>query len=141
MRMPRPYSALVLLAVLGACAAAGGPPPADMPPAPQLTRTLIERHDSSDAPGKEVILGKVSMPEGSVAGWHYHDGDEAGYVTQGTLVLHTRGRPDQVLHAGQTFFNPRGAVHSLTTVPGSGGGEEVSTWILDKDKPFATPVP
>jgi quercetin dioxygenase-like cupin family protein len=45
------------------------------------------------------------------------------------------------LKAGDSFFNPLGAVHSLAAVPGGDDGTSVSTWIIDKGKPLATPVP
>jgi quercetin dioxygenase-like cupin family protein len=46
-----------------------------------------------------------------------------------------------MLKAGDSFFNPRGAVHSLSAVPGQEGGTAISTWIIDKGQPLATPVP
>jgi len=57
------------------------------------------------------------------------------------LILKTQGQPDRVLKAGESFFNPRGAVHSLGVAPGSDGGMAVSSWIVDKGVPMATPVP
>jgi len=48
--------------------------------------------------------------------------------------------PDKTLHAGDSFFNPRGAVHSLVSAD-SGDTLVVSSWIVDKGKPLATPVP
>jgi quercetin dioxygenase-like cupin family protein len=109
--------------------------------APQPVRTLFERHDQSGIPGKEIIIGSASLPAGTTIGFHTHPGDESGYVLKGVLILHTRGKPDRTLKAGDSFFNERGAVHSLSTVPGEEGGMAVSTWILDKGQPLATPVP
>jgi quercetin dioxygenase-like cupin family protein len=57
------------------------------------------------------------------------------------LILKTRGQPDRALKAGDSFFNPRGAVHSLVAAPGGEGGVAVSTWIVDKGQPLATMVP
>jgi len=62
-------------------------------------------------------------------------------VLKGTLILKTQGQPDRVLKAGESFFNPRGAVHSLAVAPGPDGGMAVSSWIVDKGVPMATPVP
>jgi quercetin dioxygenase-like cupin family protein len=106
---------------------------------PQAKRTIIERHDQAGVPGKEIVLGTAEFPPGAVIGWHVHAGDEAGYVVSGTLVLKTRGQPDRTLNAGDTFFNPRGAVHSLMAAPNSDGAV-FSTWVVDKDKPLAEPV-
>jgi quercetin dioxygenase-like cupin family protein len=46
-----------------------------------------------------------------------------------------------VLKAGDSFFNPRGAVHSVAAAPGDEGATAVSAWIVDKGQPLATPVP
>jgi quercetin dioxygenase-like cupin family protein len=107
---------------------------------PQAKRTIIERHDQAGVPGKEIVLGTAEFPRGAVIGWHVHAGDEAGYVVKGTLVLKTRGQPDRTLKAGDTFFNPKGAVHSLMSAPDTDGGAVFSTWVVDKDKPLAEPV-
>jgi quercetin dioxygenase-like cupin family protein len=108
--------------------------------AAQPKRTLLDQHEQSGVPGTVIILGTADVPAGGVVGWHTHDGDESGYVLKGNLVLKTRGKPDQVLKAGDHFFNPRGAVHSLAAAPGSDGGVALSTWIIDKGKPLAEPV-
>jgi quercetin dioxygenase-like cupin family protein len=109
--------------------------------APQPVRTILERHDQSGVPGKEIVIGTAMLPAGTSIGYHTHPGDESGYVLKGVLILRTRGQPDRTLKAGDSFFNPRGAVHSLSTVPGDQGGTAMSTWIIDKGQPLATPVP
>ncbi len=110
-------------------------------PRPQPVRTLFEHHDQSGVPGKEIIIGTAMLPPETVIGYHTHPGDESGYVLKGTLILKTRGQPDRMLKAGDSFFNARGAVHSLAAAPGGDGGTAVSTWIVDKGVPMATPVP
>lgn len=119
----------------------GGVAAQDAPSATaQAKRTVLDKHDQSGVSGKEVVLGTAELPAGALIGWHSHDGDESGYVLRGNLVLKTRGKPDQVLKAGDHFFNERGAVHSLAAAPGSDGGVALSTWIVDKGTPLATPV-
>jgi quercetin dioxygenase-like cupin family protein len=107
----------------------------------QPVRSIMERHDQSGVPGKEVVIGTATLPPGSAIGYHTHPGDEAGYVLKGNLILKTQGQPDRALKAGDSFFNPRGAVHSLAVAPGADGGMALSTWIVDKGAPLATPVP
>jgi quercetin dioxygenase-like cupin family protein len=108
---------------------------------PQPRRGILERHDQSDVVGKEIIVGTALIPSGTAIGYHTHPGDESGSVLKGTLTLKTRGQPDRVLHVEDSFFNVRGAVHSVVADPNGGGGTAVSTWIVDKDAPLATPVP
>jgi len=135
----RPLMLVALLASLGGSVGIGAQ---DAPAAGTLQpkRTLLDQHEQSGVPGTVIILGTAEIPAGGVVGWHYHDGDESGYVLKGNLVLKTRGKPDQVLKAGDHFFNPRGAVHSLAAAPGGDGGVALSTWIIDKGKPLAEPV-
>jgi quercetin dioxygenase-like cupin family protein len=106
----------------------------------QPQRAVLERHDQAGVPGKEIVVGTAMFPPGSVVGFHVHPGDEAGYIVKGTVILKTRGKPDKTLKAGDSFFNPRGAVHSVVAAEG-GEAMVVSTWIVDKGKPLATPVP
>jgi quercetin dioxygenase-like cupin family protein len=103
-------------------------------------RTILERHDQSGVADKEIVIGTATLPAGSGIGYHTHPGDEAGYVLKGNLILKTKGQPDRALKAGDSFFNPRGAVHSLVAAPGPDGGMAVSSWIIDKGQPLATSV-
>ena len=107
---------------------------------PQPQRAILERHDQADVPGKEIVIGTASLPAGTAVGFHTHPGDEAGYVLKGPLIWRMKGQPDRTLKAGDSFFNPRGAVHSIVATDGS-EAMAISTWIVDKGKPLATPVP
>ena len=107
---------------------------------PQPQRAILERHDQSEVPGKEIVIGTATLPAGTAIGFHVHPGDEAGYVLKGTLIWRTKGQPDRTLKAGDSFFNPRGAVHSIAAADASEAMVS-STWIVDKGKPLATPVP
>jgi quercetin dioxygenase-like cupin family protein len=110
-------------------------------PAPQPQRTILERHEQTDVSDKDIVIGTATLPAGTAIGFHTHPGDESGYVLKGTLILKTRGQPDRILKAGDSFFNARGAIHSLASAPGGDGGIAVSTWIVDRGKDLATPVP
>jgi quercetin dioxygenase-like cupin family protein len=129
---------LSLIALVALSLSAAGEEPKA---AAQPQRNLLERHDQSDVPGKEIVIGTAVLPPGTAIGFHTHPGDEIGYVLKGTLILKTRGQPDRSLSAGDSFFNPRGAVHSAVAGPGGEGATVVSTWIIDKGQPLATPAP
>lgn len=109
--------------------------------AAQPVRNIMERHDQTGVQGKEVVQGSAMLPPGSEIGFHTHPGDEAGFVLKGTLIRKVKGQPDQILKAGDSFFNPRGSVHAVAAAPGSEGATAVSVWIIDKGQPMATPVP
>jgi quercetin dioxygenase-like cupin family protein len=104
-----------------------------------IKRTILERHDQTGVDGKEIVLGTAELAVGAASGWHTHPGDESGYVLKGTLILKSKGQPDRLLHAGDHFFNPRGLAHNLIAAP-SADGIAVSTWIVDKGVPLASPV-
>ena len=104
-------------------------------PKPQPVRTLFSHHDQSGVPGKEIVIGTAMLPPDTANGFHTHPGDESGYVLSGKLILKTQGRPDRTLNPGDSFFNERGAIHSLVAAPGAEGGTAVSTWIVDKGAP------
>jgi quercetin dioxygenase-like cupin family protein len=106
----------------------------------QAQRTVLEHHDQSGVPDKEVIVGTVVLPPGASVGYHVHPGDEAGYIVKGSMVWKVRGQADKTLKAGDSFFNPRGSVHSIVSAD-SGDSTVISTWIVDKGKPMSTPVP
>jgi len=106
----------------------------------QPERKVLERHDQSGVPGKEVVIGTASLPAGTAIGFHDHPGDEVGYIIKGSIIWKVRGQPDKTLKAGDSFFNPRGSVHSVVSAD-SGDSLVISTWIVDKGKPMATPVP
>src|SRR5882762_7318496 len=114
------HLSLVAIAALSLNAAADEPKPAAQP-----VRNIMERHDQSGVPGKEIVIGTATLPPGSAIGYHTHPGDEAGYVLKGNLILKTQGQPDRALKAGDSFFNPRGAVHSVVAAPGPDGGMAV----------------
>lgn len=127
----------VVTALLSISVSADEPKPA----AAQPVRTILERHDQSGVAGKEIVQGSAMLPPGSAIGFHTHPGDEAGFVLKGTLIWRVQGQPDKILKAGDSFFNPRGSAHSVAAVPGSEGGTAVSSWVIDKGQPLATPVP
>ena len=106
----------------------------------QPERRILERHDQSGVPGKEVVIGTATLPAGTSIGFHDHPGDEIGYIIKGRVIWKVRGQPDKTLKAGDSFFNPRGSVHSVACAD-SGDSVVISTWIVDKGKPMATPVP
>jgi len=105
--------------------------------APEAKRNILDHYDQTGVEGKEVVIGTAELPAGATIGWHVHPGDEVGYVLRGKLIWKVRGQPDRELKAGDHFFNPRGTVHSVSSVDGA---MAVSTWIVDKGKPMAEPV-
>jgi quercetin dioxygenase-like cupin family protein len=125
---------VLIVAALGVAAHAQDNKPAT---AAEPKRSILGRLDQSGVDGKEIVLGTVELPQGVTIGWHSHPGDEAGYILRGSIVWKVRGQPDRELKAGDHFFNPRGSVHSVTSLEPAA---VVSTWIVDKGKPMSEPA-
>ena len=57
---------------------------------------------------------------------------------EGEIVLKVQGMPDQTFKAGQWFENPPNKIHDVCTVPGF---KVLSTYVVEKGKPLASPAP
>jgi quercetin dioxygenase-like cupin family protein len=102
-------------------------------------RTVLQQQDFPGATYRTVTAKTVVDPGGEVAK-HTHPGAEMGYVVagQGTVTISTAApRP---LAAGDSFAVPEGVVHSVRNT-GSGPLTLLSTYVVDKSKPIATPAP
>ena len=89
-------------------------------------------------PGREAVTAKAELPAGIASGRHTHPGEEIGYVLEGTVSIEIEGQ-SKTLKAGEAFAIPSGKVHNATNA-GTGQATIVSTYIVEKGKPLATPV-
>jgi len=108
--------------------------------APQITRTEILRKPMSGLEGREVVVFLADIPPGGVASIHYHPGDEAIYMLQGSLLF----EPDQgapfVLKAGEITFNPAKNIHKAKNTSSSESAKVLNCMIAEKGQPLAVPV-
>jgi quercetin dioxygenase-like cupin family protein len=80
---------------------------------------VIFAHELADVTGKNLVVVKLEFPpksakddRGNFA--HRHPGSTYVYVIKGAVRLKLEGQPVTVVHAGESFFEPVGAVHMLT---------------------------
>jgi quercetin dioxygenase-like cupin family protein len=106
---------------------------------PAFKRTVVQKQDLSVA-GREVVQAVAEIPAGVAAGRHTHPGEEIGYVLEGTLTLMVEGKPPVVVKAGEGFFVEAARVHDGKN-EGSGTAKIVSTYVVEKGKPLASPAP
>jgi len=106
--------------------------------APAFKRTVLQTAELSIA-GREAVTAKAELPGGVASGRHTHPGEEIGYVLEGSVSVEIEGQPAKTVKAGETFLIPAGKVHNAvnslktqTTI--------VSTYIVEKGKPLATPA-
>ena len=102
----------------------------------QVARNVLGKIDVT---GAEANLGTADFPTGGMIGRHTHPGEELVYVAQGAVVLSVDGQGDRLVTTGESFLIPRGVVHSARSAGGQ--AKVVAVWIIDKDKPLATPAP
>ena len=105
---------------------------------PTFKRVELQHHDLS-APDREVVTARAEFQPGGMAPRHSHPGEEIGYVLEGEFVLEVDGQPAKKMKPGDSFFIPAGTVHAAKN-PGKGGAAVLSTYIVEKGKPFATPA-
>ena len=120
-------------AVLAVCAAVAAAQQ------PGFKRTVLQQADLS-VPGHEAVTAVVDFEPGASAAKHTHPGEEIGYVVEGSLVVEQAGKPPVTVEAGHAFMVPAGTVHGATNKSGA-RTRVLSTYIVEKGKPLATPAP
>jgi quercetin dioxygenase-like cupin family protein len=60
-------------------------------------------------------------------------------MLEGDFVLLVEGHPDKLVKAGESYQVPPGAVHDARK--GERGAKVSATYVVEKGKPLATPVP
>lgn len=102
-------------------------------------RTVLQQADLS-APGREVVQALAEIQPGAEAGRHTHPGEEIAYVVEGAATLEVQGKPAVVKKAGEAFLIPAGTVHNARNA-GTTVLKVLATYVIEKGKPVATPVP
>jgi quercetin dioxygenase-like cupin family protein len=97
----------------------------------------------ADVPGKhlEVVALKWDPKSGQHSQPHRHPGSVYVYVTKGTAKLGIEGQPVRVVHAGESFFEPVGAVHTVAeSASPTEPVEAIAVMIVPDGAPLLTPV-
>ena len=84
--------------------------------------------------------GATTVDKGGTVLPHTHPGVEMSYLLEGRGTLKIAGQPDRTVSAGDSVSIPAVAVHGLVNT-GPGAIVMVTTYVVEKDKPLATPVP
>jgi quercetin dioxygenase-like cupin family protein len=105
----------------------------------RLKRTEIQ-HKGSSIPGREIVQVLTEIPCGVESGWHFHPGEEVGYIAAGTVLMEIAGRPPRTLQAGEGFLIPPGTPHNARDL-GPGTSHMLSTYIVETGQPLVTLIP
>jgi quercetin dioxygenase-like cupin family protein len=103
----------------------------------QIKRTPLQKFD---VPGTsyETVIGIAEIGPNAMVGKHTHFGVESGYMLEGEITLLIEGQPPKVVKAGESYMIPAGVPHDGKSGPN--GGKVIATYVVEKGKPFATPV-
>ena len=110
------------------------------PAAPQTQNKRYFTMPLEKDPTREVGLQSVTMPPGGGNEFHRHPGDQWTAIQEGEITFTVKGKPPQVLRAGDSNYVPRGTVHrqqNLSDKP----ARYIEMRIFDKGKPASEPVP
>ena len=130
----------VVAAAAAALLAASADAQPAAPPKPIPTHMFLDHVPVSGIPGKTTTMLSVEWPPNASSGRHYHDGDEYGLVTEGTLqIVYFNGKPPLTVKAGEAYHNPAGLIHETRNVS-STMTYSISVLVLDRGKPLSTPA-
>lgn len=106
--------------------------------APGFTRTVLNR---MDGPGDNtaIIQVLVEIEPGALVARHTHPGIETGYCVEGSATFGMAGQPDRAVKSGDAFQVPREVPHFVKNGPAR--TRVLSIYVVDKDKPLASPAP
>jgi quercetin dioxygenase-like cupin family protein len=130
MKRTTSFTAAALLAAMLATVAAQAPAP--------FKRTVLQQGDLS-APGREAVMAVAEIQPAAAAGRHTHPGEEIAYVLAGPLVIEIDGKPAKTYQTSEVFMIPPGTIHHANN-PGTAAAKVLSTYVIEKGKPVATPV-
>lgn len=132
----RNFSACAICSIAGFAATAVGE--AEAQAAGGLKRTILSKTEYPD--GKyATILVAVEIDAGATVPRHTHPGVESAYIIDGALELSVQGQAVRQVKAGDGFQIPAEVPH------GARNGDKPTrlavTYVVEKDKPLATPAP
>lgn len=89
----------------------------------------------SDLPGREVRITLLDRAAGSSSPPHRHPGHHTfGYVVEGTYEFAIDGQPSRILNAGETFYEPPTAVHSVSRNPSTDKSTKIIVFMVADQK-------
>lgn len=106
--------------------------------APGFTRTILNK---IEYPGDKMATIEVLVeidPNVTVAR-HTHPGVETGYIIEGGGTLGMKGQPDRKVAPGDGFQVPYEVPHWVQNGPAK--TRVLSVYVVEKDKPLASPAP
>lgn len=143
--MPGQPRVALTIALLGGLAAgtatgAGSAHPPDHGPAERARVVLTHALPKLDGNHLATTLVEVTYGPGEASPPHTHPCAVVGYVVSGTLRTRIEGQPEAVYTAGQSFYEPPGAVHQISANASSiAGATFIAVFTCDRPAELSQP--
>ena len=131
----RGFVSCAICTAIGVVAAGGD---ANAQAQPGFTRKVLQK---TEYPGDKYVcvLMEIDIDANALVARHTHPGVESSYIVSGGSTLSVKGQPDRILKAGDGFQIPPETPHSVRNGPEK--SRIVATFVVEKDKPLASPAP
>jgi quercetin dioxygenase-like cupin family protein len=106
--------------------------------APGFKRTVLNK---IEYPGDTMVTVQVlvEIDPNALVARHTHPGVESGYILEGGGTFGQKGVPDRQTKVGDSFQVPYETPHFLKNGPAK--TRVLSVYVVEKDKPLASPAP
>ena len=104
-----------------------------------IKRTVLQKVEFPDH--YTTITAVAEVEPGVTAARHTHPGLETAYVLEGEGDLHVEGQPERRIKPGDSFEIAAGTPHDVHNVSSTKTLKILSTYIIERGKPLATPAP
>jgi quercetin dioxygenase-like cupin family protein len=102
------------------------------------TRKVLSQMDGP-APGYVTILVEAELQRGGTIERHTHPGIESTYILEGRVEIPIQGQPTRSYKPGEYYEIPPGTPHAGGK-PAATKVKFVTTYVVEKDKPLASPA-
>ena len=130
----------IISALLFACQIANAQDAAPKPTAVDAIKRLQLLRMDYPADAYASLIFTIDVVPGGIVARHTHPGIEMGYVLEGEGTLQVEGQAELAMKPGTPYKVPPGTPHS-----GKNTGDKplkiIATFVVEKDKPLATPAP
>lgn len=100
---------------------------------------VISSHALPDIPGKRVTIVRVTYGPGGFTPPHRHAGTVTAYITKGQIRSQLKGGPVEIFDAGQSFFEPPGAIHLVSAnASNTEWAELIAVFVADEGAQLTT---
>ena len=128
--------AIAALAIGGVAVAQQMAPPAAQTPG--VKRIPLQKGDVP--PGeRETVMGIAEVAPNTDVARHTHPGPEFSYILDGDVMLAIGDQPAKSYKAGDSYYVPQATPHGGRS--GANGVKILSSYIVEKGKPLASPAP